>query len=179
MISNHYPFCRRLLISFVTALFFTALGEAPARAQEQASQTPDLQQMQKKMEQLEKEMLELRQQMNAVAGLSKQAIPGPPCGFVRNSNADLITRYPKRFLFGSDEVAPPNQEKYLPLYRQYEPLCNALLRPLGSSARYPAGSKFWRTERSRAIHRIRIPKFPEPCTKMPIQWQNSVPIHFS
>ena len=40
--------------------------------------------------------------------------------------ADLINRYPERFLFGTDEVAPTNQEKYLRVYRQYEPLWNAL-----------------------------------------------------
>jgi hypothetical protein len=40
--------------------------------------------------------------------------------------ADLINRYPDRFLFGTDEVAPSNQEKYLRVYRQYQPLWNAL-----------------------------------------------------
>jgi hypothetical protein len=40
--------------------------------------------------------------------------------------ADLINRYPDRFLFGTDEVAPPNQEKYLRVYHQYEPLWKAL-----------------------------------------------------
>jgi hypothetical protein len=77
MISHQYPVCRRLLISFVTALCFMELGEAPTRAQEQTAQSPDVQQMQKKLEQLEKELLELRQQMNAVSGISKQAVPGP------------------------------------------------------------------------------------------------------
>jgi len=38
----------------------------------------------------------------------------------------LINRYPERFLFGTDEVAPPNQEKYLRVYRQYEALWNTL-----------------------------------------------------
>ncbi|HEX5787444.1 MAG TPA: amidohydrolase family protein, partial [Woeseiaceae bacterium] len=36
--------------------------------------------------------------------------------------ADLINRYPDRFLFGTDEVAPPDQEAYLANYRLYEPL---------------------------------------------------------
>jgi predicted TIM-barrel fold metal-dependent hydrolase len=40
--------------------------------------------------------------------------------------AQLINRYPERFLFGTDEVAPPNQEKYLRVYRQYEALWNTL-----------------------------------------------------
>lgn len=40
--------------------------------------------------------------------------------------ADLINRYPDRFLFGTDEVAPANQEKYLRVYIQYDPLWKAL-----------------------------------------------------
>jgi predicted TIM-barrel fold metal-dependent hydrolase len=36
--------------------------------------------------------------------------------------ADLINRYPDRFLFGTDEVAPSSQEKYLRVYEQYGPL---------------------------------------------------------
>ena len=40
--------------------------------------------------------------------------------------ADLINRYPERFLFGTDEVAPPNQERYLRVYYQYAPLWSAL-----------------------------------------------------
>ena len=38
----------------------------------------------------------------------------------------MINRYPDRFLFGTDEVAPPNQEKYLRVYNQYEPLWKLL-----------------------------------------------------
>ena len=36
--------------------------------------------------------------------------------------ADLINHYPDRFLFGTDEVAPNSQEKYLRFYKQYGPL---------------------------------------------------------
>ena len=36
--------------------------------------------------------------------------------------ADLINRYPDRFLFGTDEVAPSTQEAYLKVYYQYAPL---------------------------------------------------------
>jgi hypothetical protein len=36
--------------------------------------------------------------------------------------ADLINQYPDRFLFGTDEVAPSNQESYLKVYYQYSPL---------------------------------------------------------
>jgi hypothetical protein len=41
-------------------------------------------------------------------------------------SADLINRYPDRFLFGTDEVAPPDQEKYLKIYYQYDPLWKLL-----------------------------------------------------
>jgi predicted TIM-barrel fold metal-dependent hydrolase len=36
--------------------------------------------------------------------------------------ADLINRHPDRFLFGSDEVAPTEQAKYLKVYEMYAPL---------------------------------------------------------
>jgi len=36
--------------------------------------------------------------------------------------ANLLNRYPDRFLFGTDEVAPPNQKQYLRVYEQYGPL---------------------------------------------------------
>jgi len=36
--------------------------------------------------------------------------------------ADLINRHPDRFLFGTDEVAPATQEKYLKVYEMYQPL---------------------------------------------------------
>jgi hypothetical protein len=40
--------------------------------------------------------------------------------------ADLINRYPDRFLFGTDEVAPSNQQQYLKIYSMYEPLWKLL-----------------------------------------------------
>ncbi len=42
------------------------------------------------------------------------------------SVADTINRYPDRFLFGTDEVAPPDQAKYMKIYDQYEPLWKML-----------------------------------------------------
>jgi len=36
--------------------------------------------------------------------------------------AELINRHPDRFLFGTDEVAPKDQDAYLKVYRIYEPL---------------------------------------------------------
>jgi predicted TIM-barrel fold metal-dependent hydrolase len=40
--------------------------------------------------------------------------------------ADIINRFPDRFLFGTDEVAPPDQDTYLRVYRQYDPLWKLL-----------------------------------------------------
>jgi hypothetical protein len=45
--------------------------------------------------------------------------------------ADLINRYPDRFLFGTDEVAPTNQADYLKIYSLYDPLWK-LLTPSAS-----------------------------------------------
>jgi hypothetical protein len=42
------------------------------------------------------------------------------------ATADMINRYPDRFLFGTDEVAPATQEKYLTVYDLYAPLRAAL-----------------------------------------------------
>lgn len=40
--------------------------------------------------------------------------------------AKLINKYPHRFLFGTDKVAPLNEDDYLKVFRQYQPLWEAL-----------------------------------------------------
>jgi predicted TIM-barrel fold metal-dependent hydrolase len=40
--------------------------------------------------------------------------------------AELINRFPDRFLFGTDEVAPSDQQGYLKVFHQYGPLWNLL-----------------------------------------------------
>jgi predicted TIM-barrel fold metal-dependent hydrolase len=40
--------------------------------------------------------------------------------------ASVINRFPDRFLFGTDEVAPPDQATYLRVYRQYDRLWKLL-----------------------------------------------------
>ena len=40
--------------------------------------------------------------------------------------ADLIQRYPDRFLFGTDSAAPIDQSQYLKVFNQYEPLWRSL-----------------------------------------------------
>lgn len=42
------------------------------------------------------------------------------------ATADLINKYPDRFLFGTDEVAPTDQKKYLKVYDLYAPLFSKL-----------------------------------------------------
>lgn len=49
--------------------------------------------------------------------------------------AAVVNRYPDRFLFGTDEVAPPNQEKYLRVYNQYEPFWKLLTREASEKVR--------------------------------------------
>jgi len=40
--------------------------------------------------------------------------------------ADLIERYPDRFLFGTDSAAPKDQSEYLKIFYQYDPLWKLL-----------------------------------------------------
>jgi predicted TIM-barrel fold metal-dependent hydrolase len=42
------------------------------------------------------------------------------------NSAYLINRFPDRFLFGTDNVAPASQEKNLEIYHLYDPLWRAL-----------------------------------------------------
>lgn len=42
------------------------------------------------------------------------------------ATAAVINKYPDRFLFGTDEVAPSSQENYTKVYRMYKPLLAAL-----------------------------------------------------
>jgi hypothetical protein len=50
-------------------------------------------------------------------------------------SADLINRYPDRFLFGTDEVAPVNQEKYLRIFNLYDPLWKLLTKDASAKVR--------------------------------------------
>jgi hypothetical protein len=77
MIFNYYRIARRLRSPLIIASLLMVLGEPPARAQDSSSQTPDLQEMQKKMVQLEKDMEELQQEISSATQLTKQAVPGP------------------------------------------------------------------------------------------------------
>ena len=49
--------------------------------------------------------------------------------------ADVINRYPNRFLFGTDEVAPSDQQQYLRVYQQYGPLWKLLTKDASEKVR--------------------------------------------
>jgi Amidohydrolase len=49
--------------------------------------------------------------------------------------SDLINRYPDRFLFGTDEVAPASQQQYLKIYDQYAPLWQLLTQEASEKVR--------------------------------------------
>lgn len=57
--------------------------------------------------------------------VAKYVVSSPDAALL---TANLINRHPDRFLFGTDEVAPQNQQKYLKVYETYKPLF-ALLTP--------------------------------------------------
>ena len=50
--------------------------------------------------------------------------------------ANLLNRYPDRFLFGTDEVAPKTQDDYLRVYYQYAPLWNKLTPATAEKVRF-------------------------------------------
>jgi hypothetical protein len=52
--------------------------------------------------------------------------------------ADLINRHPDRFLFGTDEVAPTEQAKYLKVYDMYAPLFAKLTPEASEKLRHKA-----------------------------------------
>jgi predicted TIM-barrel fold metal-dependent hydrolase len=51
------------------------------------------------------------------------------------ATAALISKHPNRFLFGTDEVAPADQQKYLKVYETYAPLFAALTPEVSTKLR--------------------------------------------
>jgi len=68
---------RLVLVPLMTSLLFFGIGGMSIRAQDQKSQSPQMAQLQKRLEQLENEVQDLKKQMSAAAELSKEAVPGP------------------------------------------------------------------------------------------------------
>jgi hypothetical protein len=77
MILNQSKISKRLLVLVTMALFLSVFGRETALAQDQPPQTPDMQQMQKKLELLEQEIRELKSQMNAVTKSAGQPAAAP------------------------------------------------------------------------------------------------------
>src|SRR5260370_36220994 len=63
--------------------------------------------------------------------------------------ADLVNRYPDRFLFGTDEVAPTDQESYLKTYSLYAPLWQLLTRETSDKVRQGNYERRFDSARSR------------------------------
>lgn len=57
--------------------------------------------------------------------------------------ADLLNMYPDRFLFGTDEVAPKNQDDYTRVYYQYGPLWNLLSKETSEKIRFKNYAKLF------------------------------------
>jgi predicted TIM-barrel fold metal-dependent hydrolase len=67
--------------------------------------------------------------------VAKYAVASPEA---IKATADLMTKYPDRFVFGTDEVAPSDQQKYLKVYEMYAPLLAAL--PADVSLKFRKGN---------------------------------------
>jgi len=65
--------------------------------------------------------------------------------------ADLMERYPDRFLFGTDEVAPASESNYLRIFRQYAPLWNSLTSSTSEKVRKTNYERIF----NEARHRVR------------------------
>ena len=71
---NHSQSSQQLVISLMIGLMITVLGQVAALGQAPSAQTPEIQQMLKKMEQLEDEVRALRQQVNSAMLASKAPV---------------------------------------------------------------------------------------------------------
>ena len=65
--------------------------------------------------------------------------------------ADLMERYPNRFLLGTDEVAPTSESDYLRVFKQYTPLWNVLTPSTSENVRKTNYERIF----DEARHRVR------------------------
>ena len=70
---------------------------------------------------------------------------------VKNT-ADLFNRFPDRFLFGTDVVAPPTQEFYLAVYNMYGPLWKLLAPETSEKIRLKNYAKLFDAARAKVRH---------------------------
>jgi predicted TIM-barrel fold metal-dependent hydrolase len=88
--------------------------------------------------------------------------------------ADLINRYPDRFLFGTDEVAPADQEHYLKIYSLYDPLWKQLTPDASAKVRKGNYERLFNEARRRvrawekANLSIAAPSFSAPGQDVPV-----------
>ena len=88
--------------------------------------------------------------------------------------ADLINRYPDRFLFGTDEVAPADQEHYLKIYSLYDPLWKELTPDASAKVRKGNYERLFNEARRRvrawekANLSIAAPSFSAPGQDVPV-----------
>src|SRR5262245_44722615 len=89
-------------------------------------------------------------------------------------SADMINRYPDRFLFGTDEVAPADQEHYLKIYSLYDPLWKQLTPDASQKVRKGNYQRLFDAARSRvrAWEKANVgagaPEAPAPHHDIPI-----------
>ena len=63
--------------------------------------------------------------------------------------ADLLNRYPDRFLFGSDTVAPASPEKYFAVFEMYQPLWKLLTPEASEKVRFKNYERLFDRARTR------------------------------
>ena len=66
-----------------------------------------------------------------------------------NGVADLMNRYPDRFLFGTDTAAPRSAERYYALYNSYQPLWRRLTPAVSANVRLCNYQRLFDTARTR------------------------------
>jgi predicted TIM-barrel fold metal-dependent hydrolase len=52
-----------------------------------------------------------------------------------HNTAEVINKYPERFLFGTDVVAPPDEQFYMAVYKMYDPLWKELTEKASENVR--------------------------------------------
>jgi hypothetical protein len=81
--------------------------------------------------------------------------------------SDLINSYPDRFLFGTDSVAPKDQQEYLKTYRAYDPLWSSLTKEAGLQVRKGNYERVF-NEAARRVRAWEASQFPGSTPVLPV-----------
>jgi hypothetical protein len=81
--------------------------------------------------------------------------------------SDLINRYPDRFLFGTDSVAPKDQQEYLKTYRIYDPLWALLTNDANVLVRQGNYERMF-DEAKRRVRAWEASQLPETSSVLPV-----------